>query len=155
MRSAIFPGSFDPLTTGHDEIVRRGLALFDEIVFAIGVNIAKQTMFDLVKRVNMIKTCYRDESRVRVETYEGLTADFARNANIGFLLRGLRNAMDLEYEKSIAAVNRRLNPGLETVFLVASGENAHVSSTIVREAIRYRAALDGLVPAAVIPMIYS
>lgn len=155
MKAAIFPGSFDPVTTGHVEIVSRGLELFDEIVFAIGINSAKKYMFDLDQRVAMIKASFPGETRVRVESYEGLTADFADRQGIHFLLRGLRNGLDLEYERPIAAVNKHLNSKLETVFLLASGETSHVSSTIVREAIRYKADLNGLVPAEIIPMIYS
>lgn len=149
MRIALFPGSFDPLTCGHTELIDRGLSLFDEVIVGIGINSLKKTMFTAEERVALIQKCYAGNARVKAMTYEGLTTDFARKVNATALLRGLRSAADMEFERPVAEINRELLGGIETVFLLSSGATAHISSTIVRELIRYRAPLTGLVPAAI------
>ena len=136
MKRAIFPGTFDPFTIGHYSIVKRGLDLFDEIVIGIGVNHTKKTLFDMDKRVDMIRQAYKDEPRVTVQTYDSLTVDFAFSMGAKYILRGLRTVSDFEYEHTIANANRQLN-GLETVLLFTETEYSFISSTVVRDLIRY------------------
>lgn len=138
MKTALFPGSFDPYTKGHHDIVMRGLDLFDKIIVAIGHNSKKNTRyFELDWMVDKIKKAYEDESRVEVEVYDELTASLAKKYNAKFLLRGLRNTTDFEYENSISQVNRYLNEDLETIFLITSPELAPISSSIIREVHKY------------------
>ena len=132
MRRALFAGSFDPFTIGHKAIVDRALALFDEVVVAFGVNVAKTPFMPVDKRMERVRRAYQDEPRVRVMSYECLTVDFARQIDAGFLVRGVRNAIDYEYEKTIAEANRRL-AGIETVLLIADSDTGYVSSSLVRE----------------------
>lgn len=133
MRIAVFPGSFDPLTKGHEEIIRKALPLFDKIYVAIGENANKKYCFPLEKRQQWIRQVFSQESAVEVAVYEGLTVDFCRKVMAQFILRGLRNPLDFQYEKDIAEANRRLAPEIETIFLLSSPELAHVSSSLVRE----------------------
>jgi pantetheine-phosphate adenylyltransferase len=133
MRIAVFPGSFDPLTKGHEEIIHKALPLFDKIYVAIGENANKKYCFPLEKRQQWIRQVFAHEPAVEVAVYKGLTVDFCREVNAHFILRGLRNAMDFQYEKDIAEANRRLAPEVETIFLLSSPELAHVSSSLVRE----------------------
>ena len=135
-RIALFPGTFDPFTIGHESLVRRGLQLMDEIVIAIGVNESKKSYFTLEERLEMIRDLYRDEPRVRVESYESLTIDYARETGAGFILRGIRSVFDFEYEKTIADMNRTIS-GIETFLLFTEPALTHVSSTQVRELLRY------------------
>ena len=136
MKKAIFSGSFDPFTKGHEDIVLRALPLFDEIVIAIGVNTTKQYLFDLGKRKNAIEKLFSVEKKIIVKTYEGLTIDFAKQENTNFILRGIRNSIDFEYERSIADMNKKMVNDIETVFLNCSPNYAAISSTIVREIIK-------------------
>ena len=133
MRIAVFPGSFDPLTKGHEEIIRKAMPLFDKIYVAIGVNANKKYCFSLEKRQQWIQQVFAHESSVEVSVYEGLTVDFCKKVNARYILRGLRNLLDFQYEKDIAEANRRLVPEVETIFLLSSPEMAHVSSSLVRE----------------------
>ncbi|MDR2388713.1 MAG: pantetheine-phosphate adenylyltransferase [Tannerellaceae bacterium] len=144
---ALFPGTFDPFTLGHDALLKRGLELVDEIIVAIGPNGNKQTYFSLEERLKTIRNLYRHETRVRIETYDTLTVDFARKMKAGFILRGVRNVQDFEYEKTMAGVNRELG-GVETLVLFAEPEQAHISSTIVRELLRYGKDISTFVPKA-------
>ena len=139
MRIAVFPGSFDPLTKGHEEIIRKALPLFDKIYVAIGVNAQKKRCFPLEKRLQWIRQTFADESRIEVSVYEGLTVDFCRKVNARYIVRGLRNALDFQYEKDIAEANRHLVPEVETIFLLSSPELAHVSSSLVRELYHHHA----------------
>ncbi len=132
MRLVLFPGSFDPFTLGHADIVRRALSLFDEIVIAVGYNEQKQGWLPVEERVAAIRKLYKDEPRVRVESYTGLTVTFARELGIGAIVRGVRTSSDFEYELQMADVNRRLT-GIETLLLPASPELACLSSSVVRE----------------------
>lgn len=131
---AIFPGSFDPFTNGHHDIVLRGLRMFDEVIIGIGYNSAKKNRyFDIDVMVDKITALYKDEPRVKVVVYNELTASLAKSHGANFLLRGLRNTTDFEYENTISQMNRNLNEDLETVFLITSPQFSAVSSTIIRE----------------------
>ncbi|MBX0288955.1 pantetheine-phosphate adenylyltransferase [Hymenobacter sp. HSC-4F20] len=146
MRIALFPGSFDPFTNGHLDVVRRGAALFDEVIIAIGNNSSKQRYLPVEQMIVLIEGIFQDEPRVSVRAYKGLTADFAREVGARFLLRGLRNTTDFEYENTIAQANRHVNPELETVFLITSPALAAISSTIIREIHRFGGNVDDFVP---------
>ncbi|MFN3588318.1 MAG: pantetheine-phosphate adenylyltransferase [Spirosomataceae bacterium] len=145
-RVAFFPGSFDPFTNGHADIVQRGLKLFDEIVIGIGTNSAKKRYFDLDFIEKSIRVTFQDEARVRIVYYDNLTAKVATEQGAQFILRGLRNTTDFEYENTISQVNRKLASGLETVFLITSPEYAPISSTIVRELHKYGADISPYLP---------
>lgn len=148
MQKAIFPGSFDPLTLGHVDIINRALPLFDEIIIAIGINTDKKYMFSLKERIHFIKESYAHEPKIKVETYEGLTIDYCNELNIDFILRGLRNPADFEFEKSIAQTNRLL-ANVETVFLLTSADTSFISSSIVRDVLRNGGDISRLVPTSV------
>lgn len=148
MRKAIFPGSFDPITLGHEDIIRRSIPLFDEIVIAIGVNAEKKYMFSLEDRKHFIEETFKDEPKVSVLVYEGLTIDLCHKINANFILRGLRNPADFEFEKAIAHTNRRLSK-IETVFLLTAARTSYISSSIVRDVIRNGGEYELLVPEAV------
>ena len=132
MKRAIFPGSFDPYTIGHHDIVMRGLQVFDEIVIGIGHNYTKRETFPLDERLVAIQRIYSNEPRVRVEIYEGLTVDFALKNHAQFILRGVRSTLDFEYERNIAEANKQLS-GIETILLYTRPEYAHISSTLLRD----------------------
>lgn len=136
MKRALFAGSFDPFTRGHQSIVDRTLAIADEVVIAIGVNSGKTPMFSLEQRTEMIRRVYAGNERVSVESYSGLTTDFAQSIGATFLVRGVRSIMDFETEKNIADVNRKLT-GIETVLLITEPEFSSISSSIVRELMSY------------------
>ena len=148
MRKAIFPGSFDPITLGHEDIIRRGITLFDEIVIAIGVNSEKKYMFSLEERKQFLVETFKDEPKVSIITYEGLTIDLCKKINANFILRGLRNPADFEFEKAIAHTNRRMSK-IETVFLLTAAKTSYISSSIVRDVIRNNGQYELLVPEAV------
>ncbi|MBP9990678.1 MAG: pantetheine-phosphate adenylyltransferase [Bacteroidales bacterium] len=133
MKIALFPGSFDPFTKGHEALVLRGLELFDKVVVAVGQNSAKQYQFPLEERLDAIRRTFDDNNRVEVLHYEDMTVDCCHRCGAQFILRGVRNAKDLEYERTVAAVNNSLDSGIETVVLFAEPEMAEVSSTVVRE----------------------
>ncbi|MGN0010320.1 MAG: pantetheine-phosphate adenylyltransferase [Marinilabiliaceae bacterium] len=136
MKRAIFPGSFDPFTVGHESIVLRGLDIFDEIVVAVGVNADKRCMFSTERRVEFIETVFADRPQVSVSTYEGLTVDFAKEIGCSHILRGLRTSADFEFERAIAQVNRQMT-GIDTVFLLTTPEHTPINSTIVRDILRH------------------
>ncbi|MDD5149442.1 MAG: pantetheine-phosphate adenylyltransferase [Flavobacterium sp.] len=148
MRKAIFPGSFDPITLGHEDIIRRGIPLFDEIVIAIGVNAEKKYMFSLEDRKRFVEETFKNEPKVSVIVYEGLTIELCHRINANFILRGLRNPADFEFEKAIAHTNRRLSK-IETVFLLTAAKTSFISSSIVRDVIRHNGQYQLLVPEAV------
>lgn len=133
---AIFPGSFDPFTIGHASIVERGLPLFDRIVIGVGVNEGKRALYSLQERVTHIRSLYRNEPRIQVESYTGLTIDFARSVGAGYILRGLRSVKDFEYERDIAVMNKRLS-GIETILLFTEPNLQSISSSVVRELASY------------------
>jgi pantetheine-phosphate adenylyltransferase len=148
MRKAIFPGSFDPITLGHFDLIKRSIPLFDEIVVAIGINAEKKYMFSLAERKQFIEASFADEPTVSVVTYEGLTIDLCKKLKANFILRGLRNPADFEFEKAIAHTNRKLSK-IETVFLLTASKTSYISSSIVRDVIRNGGEYELLVPDAV------
>ena len=148
MKRALFPGSFDPFTLGHVDIIKRALPLFDQIIIAIGINAEKKYMFSLEDRVRFIEDNYKGNPKIQVETYTGLTIDLCKKLNIEFILRGLRNPADFEFEKAIAQTNRKLST-IETVFLLTSAETSFISSSIVRDVLRNGGNVSVLVPKSV------
>ncbi|HWB64200.1 MAG TPA: pantetheine-phosphate adenylyltransferase [Chitinophagales bacterium] len=143
---AVFPGSFDPITVGHADIVRRALPLFDEIIVAIGVNTQKQALYSLEKRIEWIDRVFVGEPKVKVESYEGLTVNFCEKRNANYLLRGIRSAADFEYEKTIAHLNHDMLPQIETILILSRPELSSISSTIVREIIRGKGKVTKFLP---------
>lgn len=148
MKRALFPGSFDPITLGHYDIIKRALDLFDEIVVAIGINSDKNYMFTVEQRKEFIEQAFADEPKVKVTTYQGLTVDFCKEIDAQFILRGLRNPADFEFEKAIAHTNRKLSQ-IETVFLLTAARTSFISSSIVRDVIRNHGDYTVLVPESV------
>jgi pantetheine-phosphate adenylyltransferase len=135
-KTAVFPGTFDPITTGHVDLVHRALPLFDEIIIAIGVNSQKQALFSVEERKNWIQHVFRHEPRIKVDVFEGLTVHYCKKVGAKYLLRGLRNASDFDYEKTISQLNHIVGEDIETLFLISRPEFSHISSTIVREIIK-------------------
>ena len=148
MKKAVFPGSFDPLTLGHCDIINKSLNLFDEIILAIGVNSSKENMFSIDQRKKFINDEFVNEEKIKILTYDGLTVDFCKTINADFIVRGLRNPADFEFEKTIAQTNKKLT-GIETVFFLTSPETAYISSSIVREIIANKGEYTKLVPKSV------
>ncbi|MBQ8500750.1 MAG: pantetheine-phosphate adenylyltransferase [Bacteroides sp.] len=145
MTKAIFPGTFDPFTIGHESIVRRALGFIDEIVIGIGINENKNAYFPLQQREQMIRNLYKDEPRVTVQSYNGLTTDFARQIGATLIIRGIRTVKDFEYEETIADINRKLT-GIETILLFTEPEMTCISSTTVRELLRFGKDVDRFLP---------
>ncbi len=146
MNNAVFPGSFDPFTLGHESVVRRGCKLFDKLIIGVGTNTTKSYLFDLDERTAMIERVFADEKRIEVKSFSGLTVDFCKEHNANYILRGLRDGKDFFYENSIAVMNTSLSPGLETVFLLTAAEYAGISSTILREILRNNGDISAFVP---------
>jgi pantetheine-phosphate adenylyltransferase len=149
MKKAIFTGSFDPITNGHYDIIKRGVSLFDEVIVAIGVNAEKKYMFSLEDRKRFIEEAFKDEPKVKVITYSGLTIDLCKKENAEFILRGLRNPADFEFEKAIAHTNRVMSK-IETVFLLTAARTSFISSSIVRDVLRNGGDISQLVPESVL-----
>ena len=149
MKKAVFPGSFDPITLGHVDLIYKGLEIFDEIIIAIGVNADKKQLFSLEDKIQQIKNTFINEPRIEVASYKGLTIDFCKSVNSKYILRGLRNSSDFNYEQSIAQTNSSLS-SIESVFLISSPQLAHISSTIVRDIIRNEGDYKSLVPKSVV-----
>jgi pantetheine-phosphate adenylyltransferase len=146
---AVFPGSFDPFTIGHEAIVRRALSLFDEIIIAVGANALKKNFYSLPTRMEMISEVFKNEKRVRVDHYEGLTVDYCKKAGAVFLIRGLRTSADFEFERAIAQVNKVMASDIESVFLLTVPEHSHINSSIVRDIIKNNGDASLFVPAAI------
>ncbi len=149
MRRALFPGSFDPITNGHEDIINRSLNLFDEIIIGIGINSEKKYMFSSEKRIKFIKNLFKKNNKIIVSKYEGLTVDFCKSINANYILRGLRNPSDFQFEKAIAHTNKKIS-GIETVFLLTSAKTSFISSGIVREIMMNKGDYKSLVPRTVI-----
>lgn len=149
MKRALFPGSFDPITNGHEDIILRALPVFDELIIGVGINSEKKYMFSLDKRIKFIKDTFQNYKNIKVDSYEGLTTNFCKKINAKYILRGLRNSSDFEFEKAIAHTNRKLS-GIETVFMLTSSRNSYISSSIVREIIKNNGNYKPLVPLSVI-----
>ncbi len=138
MKTALFPGSFDPFTSGHEAIVRRALALFDKVYVAVGVNTDKHYMFSTQERLEQIRTLFAQEPRVEAISFSGMTIDLCHQLGVQFIVRGVRNAQDLEYEQTIAAVNHQLDPSIDTVILLADTAHKDISSTLERERLTHQ-----------------
>lgn len=149
-RIAVFPASFDPITRGHESIIRRALPMFDRIIVAIGQNSEKKYLFPLEQRLKWLKAVFQDEPKITADVYEGLTIDFCKEQGAHFLIRGLRTSADFEFERSIAQINKQLLPGLETVFLLAAPEYASLTSSIVREILRYGGDVRSFIPETIV-----
>jgi pantetheine-phosphate adenylyltransferase len=148
-RIAVFPGSFDPITKGHESVILRAVPLFDKIIVAIGMNAEKKSYFPLEQRLEWVRKVFSPEPKIIVMMYEGLTVDFCRKVNAGFLLRGLRTSADFEFERSIGQVNKVLDPGIETVFLLTAPEFTALNSSIVRDIVRNGGDPGPFIPSAV------
>ena len=146
---AVFPGSFDPFTIGHEAIIRRAMSLFDEIIIAVGTNALKKNFYSLETRKEMIRKVFENEPRVKVDPDAGLTVDYCRKSGAGFLLRGLRTSADFEFERAIGQVNKSMAPGIESVFLLTAPEHSFINSTIVRDIIINGGDASRFVPAAI------
>ena len=148
-RVAIYAGSFDPITRGHEDLVHRSLEFVDRVVVAVATNLAKQPLFSVDERVELIRAALNDRTRIDVRQFSGLLVDFAREVKAQLLIRGLRAVSDFEYEYQMALMNRHLSPGLETVFMVPSLETTYISASLVREVARFGGAISDLVHPAV------
>ncbi len=148
-RIAVFPGSFDPITNGHEDIIRRAAPLFDEIIIAIGANSTKTTFFPLEKRKQWIEKTFKDEKKIKVMNYSGLTINFCEKVGANYVLRGLRTAADFEFERAIGQMNKTMAEKIETVFLLTSPQFSAISSTIVRDIIRHGGDAKQFVPKGV------
>ncbi len=148
-RVAVFPGSFDPCTVGHEAIVRRGISLFDKVVVALGANPQKNNLFPIEKRFEWLKKIFADDPKIEVIKYDCLTIELCKQQNANFILRGLRTSADFEYEKIIAQVNKKMAPDIETVFLLTAPEHTAITSTIVREVIKYGGDTSQFLPAQI------
>jgi pantetheine-phosphate adenylyltransferase len=148
-RIAIYAGTFDPITRGHEDIIRRSLEFVDRLIVAVAINVAKEPMFTADQRMAFIRKTVGDNDRIDVRQFSGLLVDFARQAGAGLLIRGLRAVSDFEYEYQMALMNRHLAPGMETVFMVPSLDTTYISASLVREIARFGGKLDELVHPAV------
>jgi pantetheine-phosphate adenylyltransferase len=146
---AVFPGSFDPFTVGHESVTRRALGIFDEIIIAVGDNSDKKSYFPLKTRMEIIRKTFKDEPRVRIDSYSGLTVEYCRKNKIGYLLRGLRTSADFEFERAVGQVNKAMAPTIETVFLLTAPEHSFINSTIVRDVLRNGGDASGFVPSII------
>ncbi len=146
MKIAVFPGSFDPITRGHESIVKRALPLFDEIVIGIGFNTNKHYYFSQERRERFIKNVFENEPKIKVMSYHGLTIDFCKEIGAAYILRGLRTSADYEFERAISQMNQSMAPGIETIFLVSDPSLSHISSTIVRDILLYNGDVSAFVP---------
>lgn len=153
MKIALFPGSFDPITIAHVDIVTRALPLFDKIIVGIGLNSAKQGFLSAEKREEIVKTTFAAYSNIEVQSYEGLTVDFCRKINAQYMVRGVRSVADFEYEKAIAQINQTMMPEVETIIILSKPEYSAISSTIVRDILRNNGDVSQFLPKAAIPFL--
>lgn len=150
MKIAVFPGSFDPITSGHEDLIRRASLMFDKLIVAIGVNSQKKYLFDLEQRLSWLEEVFADDDKIEVSNYTGLTVRFCKQVNSKFIVRGLRNSSDFEYEKQISQLNNILGEGIETVFLVSQPKFSHISSSIVREILKNNGDASSLLPKQIV-----
>jgi len=146
MNIAVFPGSFDPITLGHVDLVRRSIPIFDKIYVAVGVNSQKKTLFSLERRLNWLEQVFKNDDSVYVGSFEGLTVNYCQEVGARYLIRGLRNASDFDYEKTISQLNQIIGDNIETLFLISQPQYSHISSTIVREIIKGKGDITSFVP---------
>lgn len=146
---AIFPGSFDPFTIGHESIVLRSVAIFDTIIIGVGVNSGKKALLSVKSRVDMINEVFKEIPSVSVDSFEGLTVDFCKRVNAQYMLRGIRTSSDFEYERAIAQINKKMLPGVESVFLLTNPEHTPINSTIIRDIIRNHGDAAQFLPAGI------
>lgn len=149
MKIAVFPGSFDPITIGHYDLIIRSLSLFDKVIVAIGTNSVKSYLFPLETRIEWLREVFKGNEKIEIDHFEGLTANYCKKINANYLIRGLRNSSDFEYEKTISQVNHILTGGLETIFLISAPNFSHISSTIVREIIKGGGDVEPFLPKGV------
>lgn len=147
---AVFPGSFDPITKGHEDIIRRGLPLFDQIIVGIGINTTKKYFYAQERREHFIKKVFEDEPKIKVVPYSGLTITFCKEVGARFILRGLRTSADYEFERAIAQMNHAMAPDIDTIFIVSEPSLSHISSTIVRDILLHKGDVSAFVPKGVI-----
>lgn len=152
---AVFPGSFDPITRGHESIIRRALPVFDEIIVALGENVEKQTYFPMENRLKWLESVFRNEPKITIEKYSGLTVDFCKRMKAGYILRGLRTSADFEFERSVGLINKVISPAIETIFLLSAPEYAALSSSVVRDIIKNGGDVSNFVPDKISQEIYE
>jgi pantetheine-phosphate adenylyltransferase len=155
MKRAVFPGSFDPITIGHEDIIKRALPLFDEIIIAVGYNSTKSGMYDIEERMQFIRDVFEGDPKIKVHKYQTLTIDYCKEQQANYILRGLRTAADFEFERGIGQVNRMMADDIETVFMLTAPEYTPISSSIVRDVVRHKGNLKGLVPERILAKISS
>ena len=153
MKIALFPGSFDPITKAHVDILKRSLSLFDKIYVGIGTNSTKKSLMSIEQRLEMIKSVFKDETKLEMVAYEGLTVNFCKEIGASHMIRGIRTVSDFEYEKAIAQMNHSLIPEIESIFIVSKPGYSSISSTIVRDILRYGGDVSQFVPSAVLPFL--
>jgi pantetheine-phosphate adenylyltransferase len=146
MKIALFPGSFDPITIAHVDILKRALPLFDKIIIGIGLNSSKLNFLSSEKREEIVKAVFRDYSNVEIQLYEGLTVDFCKKINASYMVRGIRSVGDFEYERAIAQINQTMMPNIETIFILSKPEYSAISSTIVRDILRNHGGVSAFIP---------
>ncbi len=152
---AVFPGSFDPFTIGHYSIIKRALPIFDEIIIAIGINYEKKSFFPLEQRRKWIEQIFEQETKIKVDTFHSLTVDYCEKVGASYLLRGLRTSTDFEYERQIGQMNKSLKPQIETVYFLTLPEHTHISSTVVKEIIKYKGDVSPFVPDVIAKAIHK
>lgn len=153
MKIALFPGSFDPVTKAHVDILKRSISLFDKVYIGIGLNSTKKSFIAPEKREQMLKAVFADEPRVEVIVYEGLTVEFCKQLGASYMIRGIRTVSDFEYEKAIAQMNHALEPGIESIFIVSKPGYSSISSTIVREILKYKGDVSQFIPKEALPFL--
>ncbi len=152
---AVFPGSFDPFTIGHFSIIKRALPIFDKIIIAIGINNEKKSFFSLEQRRKWIEQTFAGEKKIVIDTFSSLTVDYCSRVGASYLLRGLRTSTDFEYERQIGQMNKSLNPNIETVYFLTLPEHTHISSTVVKEIIKYKGDVSKFVPKIIADAIHK